>query len=63
MLLCIQHVYQRLQLQILRQDNVVDVGYGATRREHNHFLIFVECLDPGFTLDDLVEGRVLELIQ
>ena len=41
----------------------MDVGYGTTRREHNHFLIFVEWLDPGLTLDDLVEGRVLKLIQ
>ena len=41
----------------------MDISYGTTGREHNHFLVFVECLDPGFTLDDLVEGRVLKLIQ
>ena len=41
----------------------MDVGYGTTRREHDHFLIFVERLNPGLTLDDLVEGRVLKLIQ
>ena len=41
----------------------MDISHGTTSREHNHFVIFVKCLDPGFTLDDLVEGRVLELIE
>ena len=41
----------------------MDVGCGAARWEHNHFVIFVERLYPGLTLDDLVEGRVLKLIQ
>lgn len=41
----------------------MDISYGSTSREHNHSLIFVKCLDPGLALDDLVEGRVLKLIQ
>ena len=41
----------------------MDISDGTSSREHDDFLIFVECLDPGFTLDNLVVGRVLELIQ
>ena len=58
------HINERVQLMRLSKEDEMDLGGGASRGEHNDFVVLIDHVLHGeLAFDDLVEWRILKLVK